>query len=49
MAYTKINRSYDFANQQHYYSQRKWDQLLGFKLEIIIPIHRKNDEEFHYF
>ena len=49
MAYTKINRSYDFANQQHYSSQRKWDQLLGFKFEIIIPIHRKNDEEFHYF
>ena len=49
MAYTKINRSYDFANQQHYPRQMKWDQLIGFKLEIIIPILRKNDEEYHYF
>ncbi len=49
MAFTKIIRRYDFANQQYYSSQRKWDQLLGFKFEIIIPINRKNNEEFHYF
>ena len=49
MAYTKINRIYDFANQQHYSNQRKWDQLLGFKLQVIIPIQRKNEEVFHYY
>jgi len=49
MAYTKIQRAYDFANKEHYSSKRKWDQLLGFKVEVIIPIHRKNEEEFHYY
>ena len=49
MAYTKINRIYDFANQQHYSNKRKLDQLLGFKLQVIIPIQRKNEEEFHYY
>jgi hypothetical protein len=49
MAYTKIQRTYDFSNKEHYSSERKWDQLLGFKLEVIIPIHRKNEEEFHYY
>tara|TARA_Y100000385_G_scaffold273707_1_gene315891 strand:+ start:594 stop:1325 length:732 start_codon:yes stop_codon:yes gene_type:complete len=49
MAYTKIQRAYDFANKEYYSSKRKWDQLLGFKLELIIPIHRKNEEEFHYY
>ena len=28
---------------------KKWDKLLGFEIEIIIPIHRKNEEEFHYY
>ena len=49
MAYTKIQRAYNFANEERYPNKRRWDQLLGFKLEVIIPIHRKNKEEFHYY
>ena len=47
-AYTKNQRVYDFANNEYYSSKRTCDQLLGFKFEIIIPIQRKNEEEFHY-
>ena len=49
MAYTKIQRAYNFANNEYYNSKRTWDQLLGFEVEIIIPIHRKNEEKFHYY
>jgi hypothetical protein len=49
IAYTKNQRAYDFANNGYYSNKRTWDQLLGFKIEIIIPIHRKNEEEFHYY
>ncbi len=49
IAYTKNQRSYDFAKNQPYPNTRKWDKLLGFKVEIIIPINRQNDEQFHYF
>ena len=49
IAYTKNRRVYDFANNEYYSSKRTWDQLLGFKVEVIIPIHRKNEEEFHYY
>ena len=48
MAYTKNQRSYNFADNEYYSSERNWDQLLGFKVEVIIPINRKNEEEFHY-
>ena len=49
MAYTKKQREYDFANKEYYSSERSWDKLLGFKVEVIIPINRKNEEEFHYY
>lgn len=49
MAYTKVQRSYDFKNNLEYLDSRSWDQLLGLKFEIIIPINRDNDEKFHYF
>ncbi|MEC7646687.1 MAG: hypothetical protein VX689_04305 [Bacteroidota bacterium] len=49
MAYTKNTRSYDFANNKYYSSTRNWDQLLGFNFEIIIPIHKNNQEKFHYY
>ena len=49
IAYTKNQRPYNFANQEYYNSVRKWDKLLGCKIEVIIPINRKNEEEFHYF
>ena len=49
MAYTKNQRAYDFENNTYYSNERTRDQLLGFKIEIIIPIQRKNNEEFHYY
>lgn len=49
MAYTKNQRVYDFANNEYYQNKRNLDQLLGLKIEIIIPINRKNKEEFHYY
>ena len=49
IAYTKNQRIYDFAKNEYYQNKRTLDQLLGLKIEIIIPINRKNKEEFHYF
>ena len=49
MAYTKNQRDYNFKENEYYPNSKSWDKLLGFKIEIIIPIHRKNEEEFHYF
>ena len=49
IAHTKIQRNYDFANNLVYPNKRKWDNFLGIKFEVIIPIQRKNDEQFHYF
>ena len=49
MAYIQNTRSYDFANNKYYSSEKKWDQLLGFNFEIIIPIHKPNQDEFHYY
>lgn len=49
MGHTKIQRTYDFAKNDYYSSEKKWDKILGFKVEIIIPINRKNEEKFHYF
>ena len=49
MAYTKTQRTYDFANSEYYPQSRKWDKLIGFNIGVIIPINRKNSEEFHYY
>lgn len=49
MAYSRNQRAYDFANNSYYSSKRSLDQLLGCKIEIIIPIQRNNKEEFHYY
>ena len=49
VAYTKNQRVYNFAANQYYSDKRSWDKLLGFKVEIIIPVNKKNQEEFHYF
>ena len=49
MAYTKNRRAYDFANNTYYADEKNLDQLLGSRIEIIIPIQRKNQEEFHYY
>ena len=48
-AYTKNQRTYDFNNELYYPKGRKWDNLFGISIGIIIPINRKNNEEFHYF
>ena len=49
IAYTKNQRTYDFAGNTYYDKERNWDKLLGFKIAIIIPIKRKNEEKFHYY
>ena len=49
VAYTKNQRTYNFANNQYYPQENSWDKLFGIKVEIIIPINRRNNEEFHYF
>ena len=49
MAYTKNQRDYNFKENEYYPNSKSWDKLLGFKIELIIPIHRKNEEKFHYF
>ena len=49
MAYTKNKRAYNFAENEYYSKKRTWDHLLGLQIEVIIPINRKNKEEFHYY
>jgi len=34
---------------EEYDNDLKFDQLIGFKFGVIIPIHRNNEEKFHYF
>ena len=48
-AYTKNLRPYSFKEMNYSSSCKRWDQILGFKFGIIIPIHRMNTEEFHYY
>ena len=48
-AYTKNQRTYDYNNELYYPKERKWDNLFGISIGIIIPVNRKNNEEFHYF
>ncbi len=49
MALMQNQRTYDFANNTRYSKKRNWEKLIGLKIEIIIPIQRRNKEEFHYF
>ncbi len=49
IAYTKNQRSYNFAENKYYSQERNLDRLLGFRFEIIFPIKRKNEEKFHYY
>ena len=48
-AYTKNQRTYDFQKNEYYSNKREWNKLIGLKTEIIIPIQRKNQEEFFYY
>ena len=49
LAFTKDRRVYNFTTQSSNEDKIRYDQLLGIHLGIIIPINRKNEEEFHYF
>ena len=49
LAYTKIQREYLFDDMEYTPNIRSWDKLAGIKIGIIIPIQRKNEEEFHYY
>ena len=49
LAYTKNRRPYLFDTMEHTPDKGSWDNLLGINMGIIIPIHRKNEEEFHYY
>jgi len=49
VAYTKNKRPYLFDKMEHTPTTSSWDNLLGINMGLIIPIHRKNEEEFHYY
>ena len=49
LAYTENKRPYLFDTMEYTTNKRSWDKLLGINMGIIIPVHRKNEEEFHYF
>ena len=49
LAYTAIQREYLFDKMEYTPNTKSWDKLAGVKMGIIIPIHRKNEEEFHYY
>lgn len=48
-AFTKNRRSYNFSEMEEYSNDLKFDQLIGVKFGVIIPIYRNNEEKFHYF
>ena len=49
LAFTKNRRAYNFSTSSFSENQIRFDQLLGVHFGIIIPINRRNNEEFHYF
>ena len=49
LAYTKHRRPYLFDEMKFASTNMTWDKLMGVKAGIIIPIHRKNEEKFHYY
>lgn len=49
MAYTQNKRVYDFAKNEYYSDRKSWDKLFGCKVEVIIPINKRNEEKFHYY
>jgi len=48
-AYTKSVRPYSFNSNKYNDDSHQWDRLLGIHAGIIIPVQRKNEEEFHYY
>jgi len=49
IAYTKNKHPYLFDKAEYTSNTGNWDNLLGINMGVIIPIHRKNEEEFHYY
>ena len=49
LAYTAIQREYLFDKMEYPPNTKSSDKLVGVKVGIIIPIQRKNEEEFHYY
>ena len=49
IAYTKNKRPYLFDKEEYTSNRGSWDNLLGINVGVIIPIQRKNEEEFHYY
>ena len=49
IAYTKNKRPYLFDKEEYTSNIGSWDNLLGINVGVIIPIQRKNEEEFHYY
>ena len=47
--WTKNLRAYNFDQMTHTSDEYRNDIILGIKSGIIIPVFRKNSEEFHYF
>ncbi len=46
--WTKNLRTYNFDEMQYTSDSNRNDILLGIKVGFIIPIFKKNTEEFHY-
>lgn len=49
LAFTKNRRVYDFSDMNYTDKNMRYDLLLGFHVGLIIPINRKNTEEYHYY
>ena len=49
LAFTKERRAYYFPDVISTNQNIKTDHIFGVHIGIIIPINRKNEEEFHYF
>ena len=48
-AFTKIKRTYNFAQMEEFDQNLKLDQILGLRFGVIIPINRNNEGKFHYY
>ena len=49
MAYTKNRRPYIFNEMLYTQDEMSWDNLFGVNIGVIIPVHRRNEEKFHYY
>ncbi len=49
IAYTKNKRPFLFDKSEYTPNTGSWDNLIGINMGVIIPIQRKNKEEFHYY